>query len=87
MSRTALSDHNGHLAEGASKTPGLRGVALRPPYTHAGQTATLSEVVDHYSEAPRAPIGYSELRPLDLSEREKAALRAFLGTLNPSKME
>ena len=27
--------------EGAFKTPGLRGVADRPPYMHAGQFATL----------------------------------------------
>ena len=47
--------------EGAFKTPGLRGVALRPPYMHAGQIATLDEVVRHYVAAPHAVVGHSEL--------------------------
>ena len=37
--------------EGAFKTPGLRNVALRPPYMHAGQLATLEEVIAHYVKA------------------------------------
>ena len=47
--------------EGAFKTPGLRGVALRPPYMHAGQLASLEDVVRHYVEAPLAAVGRSEL--------------------------
>jgi cytochrome c peroxidase len=47
--------------EGAFKTPGLRGVALRPPYMHAGQFASLEKVVRHYVGAPRAAVGHSEL--------------------------
>jgi len=47
--------------EGAFKTPGLRGVADRPPYLHAGQVASLDDVVRHYVEAPRARVGQSEL--------------------------
>ncbi len=46
---------------GAFKTPGLRGVALRPPYMHAGQFASLDDVVRHYVSAPHAAIGHSEL--------------------------
>jgi cytochrome c peroxidase len=65
----------------AFKTPSLRGVASRPPYMHAGQIETLDEVVDHYNRAPRALAGHSEAKPLRLSDREKAALVAFLGTL------
>ena len=48
----------------AYKTPSLRGAATRPPYMHAGQFATLDEVVDHYARAPAAPSGQTELHPL-----------------------
>ena len=48
---------------------------------HAGQIATLPEVLDHYNRAPNAPFGHSELRPLRLSRRETAQLEAFLRTL------
>ena len=65
----------------AYKTPSLRGAATRPPYMHAGQIATLEEVVDHYARAPAAPAGESELHPLTLSERERQQLIAFLETL------
>jgi cytochrome c peroxidase len=47
--------------EGAFKTPSLREVALRPPYMHAGQFASLDEVVRHYVDAPDAAVGHSEL--------------------------
>jgi cytochrome c peroxidase len=67
----------------AFKTPSLRGVADRPPYMHAGQVDTLEQAVDHYARAPLAPAGHSEVNPLTLSEREKAALVAFLKTLSP----
>src|SRR5690606_34752924 len=43
----------------AYKPPSLRGVATRPPYMHAGQIATLEEVIDHYATAPAAPAGES----------------------------
>ncbi|MFL6665328.1 MAG: cytochrome-c peroxidase [Rhizobacter sp.] len=71
---------------GAFKTPGLRNVALRPPYMHAGQFATLSEVLQHYARAPEARVGRSELGRLmtkrltdgELQQLE-ALLRAFSG--------
>ncbi len=65
----------------AFKTPSLRGAASRPPYMHAGQFKTLEEVVDHYSRAPQPSQGHSEVKPLQLSDREKATLAAFLKTL------
>lgn len=66
----------------AYKPPSLRGVAQRPPYMHAGQIATLAEVIDHYNRAPAAPAGHSELRPLGLSREDAEALAAFLRTLD-----
>ncbi len=71
----------GHELMRAYKTPSLRNVALRPPYMHAGQIATLAEVVRHYNAAPEAPAGHSELQALDLAAEELAALEAFLLTL------
>lgn len=72
----------GHALEGAFKTPSLRGVAERAPYMHAGQFATLREVLRHYNEAPAAPIGHTELERLRLSEKELAQLEAYLRTLS-----
>ncbi len=86
--------------EGAFKTPGLRGVAGRPPYMHAGQFAALEQVVRHYIAAPHAAVGHSELThrhagaarpkhaeraPIELSDAEIADLVSFLGTLNAER--
>jgi cytochrome c peroxidase len=83
---------------GAFKTPGLRGVAQRAPYMHAGQLATLEQVVRHYVAAPHAAVGHSELThshaggaalakhderaPIELTDAEVADLVRFLGTLD-----
>jgi cytochrome c peroxidase len=66
----------------AYKTPSLRGAATRPPYMHAGQFSSLEEVVAHYAKAEAAVEGTSEVHPLQLSDRERAALVAFLKTLS-----
>jgi cytochrome c peroxidase len=83
--------------EGAFKTPGLRGVAQRPPYMHAGQFTTLEQVVRHYVAAPHAAVGHSELThrhagaaasqhaeraPIELSDAELADLVSFLNALD-----
>lgn len=65
----------------AYKTASLRGAATRAPYMHAGQFASLDEVVAHYAKAPPSVDGETELHPLQLSDRERAALVAFLRTL------
>jgi cytochrome c peroxidase len=66
----------------AYKTPSLRGVAERTPYMHAGQIATLAQVIEHYDRAPKAPAGHSELKPLKLSASERRQIEAFLRTLS-----
>jgi cytochrome c peroxidase len=48
---------------------------------HAGQIATLADVIAHYDRAPAPPFGHSELRPLRLSADERRQLQAFLHTL------
>lgn len=79
----------GQLA--AFRTPSLRNVAARAPYMHAGQLATLEQVLQHYATSPKAVIGHSELaRPgekhaerqtIRLSATDIQDLAAFLGTL------
>jgi cytochrome c peroxidase len=64
------------------KPPSLRNVAGRPPYMHAGQFATLEEVLAHYNRAPAAPAGHTEIKPLDLTEAELRQIIAFLHALN-----
>ena len=78
--------------EGAFKTPGLRGVAQRAPYMHAGQIASLDEVLAHYRRSPAAAAGHSELardgmpvpgrQQIRLTEDEARQVVAFLGTLS-----
>ena len=48
----------------------LRNVAERGPYMHAGQSATLEEILHHHNTAPAAPAGQSELEPLNLGEEQ-----------------
>ena len=68
---------------GAFRSPSLRGVAQRAPFTHAGQFATLHDLLAHYNEAPAAGFGKSELKPLELSDQQLRDLEAFLQTLDP----
>jgi cytochrome c peroxidase len=70
--------------EGAFKTPSLRGVTDRAPFMHAGQFASIAEVLAHYNAAPAAAVGHTELTKLALSDDELAALAAFLEALGPS---
>lgn len=87
--RFLQTDDPNHL--GAFRTPSLRNVALRPPYMHAGQLATLEDVVRHYARSPRAAIGHSELarpgekhaerQPIRLTDHDVEDLVAFLSTL------
>jgi len=63
---------------GAFKTPTLRTVADRPPYMHAGQFATLREVLEFYrSQADNPELGHK-----GLTDNELDQLEAFLRTLS-----
>ena len=70
------------VQERAFKVPSLRNVAERAPYMHAGQLATMKDVLNHYNAAPRAPAGHTELKPLRLSKLELEQIEAFLRTLS-----
>ena len=71
-----------HTQARAFKVPSLRNVAERAPYMHAGQLASLAEVLDHYDRAPAAVSGHSELHPLRLTRAERRQIEAFLRTLS-----
>jgi len=72
---------------GAFKTPTLRNVALTAPYMHDGSLATLMEVVEHYNKGgvPNPNLDF-DVKPLHLTDRNKADLVAFLQTLTSVKL-
>ncbi len=43
--------------------------------------STLSEVVEHYNEAPSSMLSHNEAKPLNLRAVERSQLEAFLLTL------
>ena len=66
---------------GARKTPSLRNLGGTEPHMHAGQMASLGEVLQHYNRAPNAIIGHNEANPLNLLPYELKRLEAFLLSL------
>jgi len=68
---------------GAFKTPTLREIARTGPYMHDGGFVTLDEVVTYYDQGGNAnPYLDSQIKPLALTDVDKKALVAFLGTLS-----
>jgi cytochrome c peroxidase len=67
---------------GAFKVPTLRNVAETAPYTHSGEYATLAEAIEHYDNIPVAPIGYTELITIRVTDNELQQLEAFLRSLS-----
>jgi len=67
------------------RTPTLRNVARTAPYMHAGQFATLREVLQYYSTLEGSvPVGHhgeTVLQPLKLGAAELDDLAAFLDSL------
>lgn len=75
--------------KGAFRTPSLRSVAETAPYMHAGQLATLEDVVAFYDrggDTPAAGTKDPRIKPLGLSTRERADLVAFLRALTGDPM-
>ncbi len=71
----------GSSLSGAFKTPGLRNIASTSPYMHAGQFATLADVLNHYNKAYPVNGQATELSALNLTRAEMQDLEAFLLTL------
>lgn len=65
------------------KVPTLRNIAVTAPYMHDGSMASLAEVIEHYNSGGKNhPSKNSNLiKPLHLSEQEKADLESFLISL------
>ena len=83
-SKLSLAPVHAHFP-GIFKTPSLRNVTRTAPYMHEGQLATLEEVIEFYSTLEGAvPVPRDTERllvRLDLTEKEKADLLAFLDAL------
>lgn len=74
--------------KGAFKTPGLRGVELSAPYFHDGSVATLEEAVDFMLAGGHRdgnPAIDPRLKPVTLTDDERAQLLAFLKALTPAR--
>lgn len=70
-------------ADHAFQTPSLRELAWTAPYMHDGSLATLDAVLDHYEHGVlQRPSLSPDIRPLGLSNDERADLLAFLATLS-----
>lgn len=70
------------------RTPGLRNVALTPPYMHDGALTTLDEVLAFYNRGgPGHPDQDPRIRPLGLTGEELRALEAFLNTLTSDGLD
>ena len=92
LGRFAITDQFDDL--GAFKTPTLREVARTAPYMHDGSLKTLREVVEHYNNGgfsdPKAKANdflSGGIRPLGLSEQQKADLVAFMEALSSGRPE
>jgi cytochrome c peroxidase len=67
---------------GRFKTPTLRNIAVTAPYMHDGSLKTLEEVVELYNKGgENNPLLDSGIRPLNLTDQEKADLVAFMKSL------
>jgi cytochrome c peroxidase len=67
------------------RTPGLRNVGITPPYMHDGSFPTLDSVVAWYDAGAVSHPGLDpRVRPLGLSEGQRADLVAFLQSLTGS---
>ncbi len=73
---------------GRFKTPTLRNVAVTGPYMHDGSIETLEEVIDLYDQGGEDnPMLDSGIRPLRLTDQEKADLVEFLKALTSPEYE
>jgi cytochrome c peroxidase len=75
------------LGVGRVRVPTLRNIAVTAPYMHDGRFATLDAVLDHYQRVGHTPDSRHggrrdpRLRPFTLTDSEREALKAFLGSL------
>jgi len=84
-----LKEFTGRNADdGAFRTPGLYGITQHPPYMHDGSLETIEDVVEFYNRGGDDHINKSAMiKELNLTEKEKKALVAFLHTLEDRSLE
>jgi len=64
--------------QGAFKTPTLRYLNKTAPFLHDGRFSTIEQVLTHYTNTPTPD---SELPEMELTDRERMQLNAFIETL------
>lgn len=86
LGRFAVSEDINKI--GAFKTSSLRNIELTPPYMHDGSQKTLEDMVNFYNNGgrvnpddPFSPFLSGGIRPLNLSDKQKKDLVAFLKAL------
>lgn len=68
---------------GVFMVPSLRNLSYTAPYMHDGSVQTLEEVIELYDEGGKGHWNQDfRIFPLELTDHEKEALKAFLLTLN-----
>lgn len=76
--------------DGKFRTPSLRNLVFTAPYMHDGRFATIDEVLEHYSSNVANTVNTDPLMQfafqngVQMTEAEKADLKAFLLTLTDS---
>src|SRR3954471_20692863 len=92
LSMTRLTGTSGRIAvDGSFKAPGLRNVALTPPYFHNGGQLTLNQVVDFYNRGGdfherNIDTLDPDIQTLGLTSSQKDALVAFLDSLTDERV-
>jgi cytochrome c peroxidase len=80
IGRKRLTGNDEDLAK--FKVPTLRNIALTAPFMHDGSLQNLEEVIEHYNSGGKNNAQKSELiKPLNLTDKEKKYLLAFLQSL------
>lgn len=76
-----------HSNMGTFITPSLRELTQTAPYMHNGMIATLEEVVDFYNAGGGKDSNKDlAMKPLNMSDKEKSDLVAFLKSLSGEKL-
>ncbi len=87
LANSILSEY-AWIYEKSFKTSTVRNAALTGPYFHNGAYETLEEVIDFYNNGGGGGLGLNVINqtlsadPLNLSDKEKKELIAFINTLN-----
>ena len=83
--RQGVTSQNGDRGE--FKTPSLRNVALRAPYFHNGQMATLMDVVNFYNRGGDFNDNKDRrVRPLNLNQNDRQDLVNFMEALTDPRV-